>query len=86
MNYKFLAIIIAFDTVTIFWIYIHTIIIKRNVNKLIDSVGKAFSDTCREIHYLEKQDPRPPLYQEKKAQLELCQRLFMTLFGAIHHR
>lgn len=85
MNEKVLAIIIAVDTVMIFWIYIHSLIIKRNVKKLIDAVGEAFSDICREISYLEKQNPRPPLYQENMDQLELCKRLIMTLYRAVHH-
>ena len=85
MNEKVLAIIIAVDTVMIFWIYIHSLIIKRNVKKLIDAVGEAFSDTCREISYLEKQNPRPPLYQEKMDNLKLCKRLFMTLYRAVHY-
>lgn len=85
MNENFLAIIIAVDTVMIFWIYVHSLIIQRNVKKLIDAVGEAFSDTCREINYLEKQNPRPPLYQEKRDNLELCRRLFMILYRAIHH-
>ena len=84
MNEKVLAIIIAVDTVMIFWIYVHSLIIKRNVKKLIDAVYQQIKMQAYSS-YLEKQNPRPPLYQEKMDNLKLCKRLFMTLYYAVHH-